>query len=73
MEHKKNYPKVGKVQRAKTPRPPIEVPISEEQPPVKNILITTDGSNVQIKYANINFLEMEMMMIKALAHIRERK
>lgn len=72
--------KVAEVKEATTPRPPIGVPIKEanqkpapKQAPVKSLSITTDGSNVHVKFANVNFLEIEMMLIKALARIRERK
>ena len=72
--------KVGKVKEATTPRPAIEVPIKKanqkpapKQTPVKSLLITTDGSNVNVQSTNLNYIEMEMMLIKVLARIRERK
>ena len=39
----------------------------------KTLLITTDGRNIQLCPNNINALETEMMLIKALNYIRGAK
>jgi len=37
------------------------------------VLLTTDGTNVEIKYDDVSLLEVEMMLTKALQYLRIKK
>ncbi len=44
--------------------------IAKEQDSKKSIVLTTDGKNIDVRTNNLNALELEMMLIKALSAIR---
>ena len=43
-----------------------------ENPHKKTVLITTDGDNVEIQWDNVNKLEIEMMLVKALRFVKSQ-
>lgn len=46
--------------------------VVDESKQEKKITLTTDGKNVKLFYSNLNSLEIEMMLMKALDHFRKR-
>lgn len=47
--------------------------LEEDESHQKTVLLTTDGKDVEIKYENVSFLEIEMMLTKALQYLRFKK